>query len=302
MERKRIFSSRLFFDSVSKYFLLFLTILSGLLLIIIFLGLFIKALPIFKTKSIFDLLFSSVWQPFKKNFGFFPFIVSTFYVTGLSIIFAVPLCLLCAIFLSEYVNKKIQSTLCSLIDLLAGIPSVVYGIWGVLVIVPFIKDYLAPFFNRSAPGYSILAGSIVLSIMIFPIIIQISIEVLKAVPNELREASLALGATKWQTIKFVVLKKALPGFIAAIILGLARAFGETMAVLMVVGNVVGIPKSIFDPGYPLPALIANNYGEILSIPLYDSALLLAGLILLLIVLFFNLLAKVVLFKIGKDFQ
>ena len=113
--------------------------------------------------------------------------------------------------------------------------------------------------------------------MIFPIIIHISVEVFNSVPYELREASLALGATKWQTVKHIVMRKAMPGLIAAIVLGLSRAFGETMAVLMVAGNVAKVPSSVLDPAYPLPALIANNYGEMLSVPLYDSALLLASL-------------------------
>ena len=124
--------------------------------------------------------------------------------------------------------------------------------------------------------------------MIFPVIIHVSLEIFRAVPSEVREASLALGATRWQTVKHVVLRKALPGVVAAVVLGFSRAFGETMAVLMVVGNVPKIPDSVLDPAYPLPALIANNYGEMLSIPLYDSALMLAALILLLVVLVFNI--------------
>jgi phosphate transport system permease protein len=128
------------------------------------------------------------------------------------------------------------------------------------------------------------------------------VEVLGSVPYEIREASLSLGATKWQTIKHVVIRKAMPGIIAAIVLGLSRAFGETMAVLMVAGNVAKAPSSVFDPAYPLPALIANNYGEMLSVPLYDSALLLACLVLLLVVLFFNVIARVVLIRVEKSIQ
>ncbi len=175
------------------------------------------------------------------------------------------------------------------IDILAGIPSVVYGLWGILVIVPFISRYLGPLFGVTTVGYSILAAALVLSIMIVPFILNILIEIFRAIPVELKEASLALGATEWQSIKQVMVKKALPGIIAAFGFGLARAFGETMAVLMVVGNVVELPKSVFDPGYTLPALIANNYGEMLSIPKYDSALMFAALILLVVSLFFNLI-------------
>lgn len=129
-----------------------------------------------------------------------------------------------------------------------------------------------------------------------------SSEVFRSVPYELREASLSLGATKWQTVKYVVLRKAMPGVIAAVVLGLSRAFGETMAVLMVAGNVAKVPSSVLDPAYPLPALIANNYGEMLSVPLYDSALLLASLILLAVVLFFNVIARVVLIRVERSIQ
>jgi phosphate transport system permease protein len=151
----------------------------------------------------------------------------------------------------------------------------------------------------SCSGYSVLAGGFVLSIMVFPILISITYEVLSTVPMEMREASLALGANKWETIKKVVLRKAYPGVIAAIILGFSRAFGETMAVLMVVGNVAKVPSSIFDPAYPIPALIANNYGEMMSVPIYDSALMFAALILFVMVVLFNIASKYVLIKIKR---
>jgi phosphate transport system permease protein len=175
------------------------------------------------------------------------------------------------------------------IDILAGIPSVVYGLWGILVIVPFIGNYLGPLVGAKTMGYSILAGAFVLSIMIIPFILNIMIEIFRSIPDELKESSLSLGATQWQTVKTVMMRKALPGLIAALGFGLARAFGETMAVMMVIGNVVMVPHSIYDPGYTLPALIANNYGEMLSIPKYDSALMFAALILLAVSLFFSLL-------------
>jgi phosphate transport system permease protein len=185
------------------------------------------------------------------------------------------------------------------IDILAGIPSVVYGLWGILVIVPFISRYLGPWMGVKTMGYNILAASFVLSIMIIPFILNILIEIFRAIPGELKEAALSLGATPWQTIKHVLLRKALPGIIAAFGFGLARAFGETMAVLMVVGNVVKLPKSVFDPGYTLPALIANNYGEMLSIPKYDSALMFAALLLLIVSLFFNLVMHFFIVRYNK---
>jgi phosphate transport system permease protein len=151
-------------------------------------------------------------------------------------------------------------------------------------------------------GYSVLAAGIVLAIMIFPLIINVTVEVFASVPREIRDASLALGATKWQTIKYAVVRRAFPGIVAAVLLGLSRAFGETMAVLMVAGNVARVPHSVLDPSYPLAALIANNYGEMLSVPLYDSALLLASLILLVVVLLFNVGARLVLVRVTRSMR
>lgn len=295
-------SKRLLKDKLAGRFMLLLTIFAGLIVFIIAIGLYQRSRPILAIKSLSELLFSTSWHPLKKEFGFLPFIMGSLWVTGVAVVIAIPLCLLTAIFLSEYAPKFVREWAKPLIDLLAGIPSVVYGVWGVLVIVPLIKDHIAPFFGTFSTGYSVLAGGIVLAIMVFPIIIHVSLEVFRSVPFELREASLSLGATRWQTVKYVVIRKAMPGIIAAIVLGLSRAFGETMAVLMVAGNVAKVPSSILDPAYPLPALIANNYGEMLSVPLYDSALLLACLVLLLVVLFFNVIARIVLIKVERSIQ
>ena len=295
-------SKRLLKDKLASKFMLFLTVFSGLIVFLMAFGLYRRAMPILAIKPLTELLFSTSWHPLRGEFGFFPFIMGTLWVTGVAVAIAIPLCLLTAIYLSEYAHRRIRELTKPLIDLLAGIPSVVYGVWGVLVIVPLIKDYIAPFFGTFSTGYSVLAGGIILAIMIFPIIIHVSVEVFRSVPYEVREASLALGATKWQTVKHVVIRKASPGVIAAIVLGLSRAFGETMAVLMVAGNVAKVPSSVLDPAYPLPALIANNYGEMLSVPLYDSALLLASLVLLLVVLFFNIISRVILIRVERSIQ
>jgi phosphate transport system permease protein len=185
------------------------------------------------------------------------------------------------------------------IDILAGIPSVVYGAWGIIVVVPFVKNIAVTFFNITSTGYSVLAGAIVLSVMVTPFILNILLEVFQSIPTELTEASLSLGATRWQTAKCVLVRKAFPGIVSATGLGLSRAFGETIAVLMVAGNVPVIPKGPFSPGYPLPALIANNYGEMLSIPLYDSALMFASLILFIVVLVFNLFSRLTIIRFEK---
>jgi phosphate transport system permease protein len=232
------------------------------------------------------------------------------WVTGLALVIATPLCILTAIYLAEYASPRIRGILKPLIDLLAGVPSVVYGAWALLVIVPFIANTLGPYaqehwqripvlYSEYTTGFSVLAGAVVLAIMVSPSIISVAEEVLKAVPADYRDVSYAIGATRLETITRVVLRKALPGLVAAVVLGISRALGETMAVLMVAGNVAQAPKSIFDPAYPLPALIANNYGEMMSIPMYNSALLCSALVLLLMVLFFNILAQAVLARAAQ---
>jgi phosphate transport system permease protein len=264
-----------------------------LLPMVIAVGLAVKSSNLLSTGSLGEILFSSEWQPLSGKFGFKPFIVSSFYVTLISLVIAIPVCMLSAIYLTHYASKKTLNLMHTVIDILAGIPSVIFGVWGILIIVPFIGNYLAPFFGINSSGYSILTAGIVLAVMIIPFVLNMLIEILKNIPTDLKESSLSIGATNWQTIKYVVLKKALPGITAVFSLGISRAFGETIAVLMVVGNVVKVPKSLFDPGYPLPALIANNYGEMLSIPIYDSALMFAALLLLVIVIVFNSISRAV---------
>jgi len=239
------------------------------------------------------------------------FIAGTLWVTVIAIIIAVPLSILTAIYLSEYAPRRVREFAKPIVDLLAGISPVVYGVWGIIAIVPLVRDYLMPFFSEKLPffpfvsdnytGFAALTGGIVLAVMVFPIIISVAEEVLRTVSFEIREASLALGATKWQTIKYTVLRKAKPGIIAAIILGLSRAFGETMAVLMVAGcSLHAFTKSIFDTAYPLPALIANTYGEMMSIPLYDAAVLLAAFILLIVTCLFNMVGWGILLRIERS--
>jgi len=259
-------------------------------------GLIIKSHTIIEKHSLWQLLTTSEWQPLQGKFGFLPFIISSLWVTVIAVLLSGPVCLLTAIFLTQYARSTILKIMHPIIDILAGIPSVIFGVWGILIIVPFIAR-IAPFFGTEGSGYTIIAGAVVLSVMIIPFILNILIEVFRSIPEELTEASLSLGATRWETIKYVLLRKAFPGIISAIGLGVSRAFGETIAVLMVVGNVIAIPRSIFDPGYPLPALIANNYGEMLSIPMYDSALMLSALILFVVVLIFNLLSRIAIARI-----
>lgn len=273
----------------------------ALLIICMIAVLLFRTSPILKTHSVWELITGLNWLPMQGKFGYFPFITGTLWVTTLAMIFALPPGLLTAIYLSEYAHPTLRRLMKPLLDILAGIPSVVYGVWGMLVVVPMIRFTLAPvaqkwldfipiFKVNNMTGFSILAGGIVLAIMVSPIVISVFFEVMEAVPNGLREASLALGSTRLQMIQSVVLRKSAPGILAGCILGFSRAFGETMAVLMVVGNVPRVPSSLFDPAYPLTALIANNYGEMLSIPLYDAGLMGAAFVLLIIILIFNIIA------------
>ena len=291
-------------DRLARRFFLLITILPALLLVVMLVALAKRAAPILQDSSLVELLTGRVWHPSQGLFGFWPFISGTAWVTLAAMLLATPVCLLCALYLSEYARPRTTRAVKPLLDLLAGIPSVVYGVWGVLAIVPLVQrlspalrnrlGFLPLFVSNNPTGFSVLAGAIVLAVMVTPFIIAVTFEVLRAVPQELREASLALGATHWQTAKHAVLPQALPGIIAGCVLGLSRALGETMAVLMVVGNVAQAPASIFDPAYPLPALIANNYGEMMSIPRYEAALMGAALVLLVVVLGFNLLSAMAL--------
>lgn len=276
-----------------------LTILSLLLVIGMGIGLYLKAAPVLEDNSLGKLLFSSNWKPLKGEFGFLPFIMGTLWVTGIAIVLALPISLLSAVYLTEYAKPAVKKYVFPALDILAALPSVVYGVWGTLIIVPFISEKWAPFFVEYSTGYSAVAGGIVLGVMILPLLVSLFIEIFSAVPNELRESSMGLGATKWQTTSRVVIKKTIPGIIAAVVLAISRAFGETIAVLMVCGNMPQVPQSIFDSCYPIPALIANNYGEMLSLPLYEAALMFAALILFVVVLFFNLVSRMILYRIEK---
>jgi phosphate transport system permease protein len=301
MAFRNITKYRVFKDNATRNFMLVLTIFSLFIALIIGIGLYYKSNSLLSEHSIWSLLTSSNWKPFKGEFGFLPYIMGTLWVTGIAILIALPLCLLTGIFLSEYAHPYVKRLAFPVIDILSGIPPVVYGVWGILVVVPFISDKLAPHFVEFSTGYSVLAGGLVLAIMIVPLIISILVEIFATIPKEMREASLSLGATQWQTIKFVLLRRSLPGIIAAVVLAISRAFGETIAVLMVCGNIAQIPNSIFDPGYPLPALIANNYGEMMSLPLYDSALMFAAFILFVIIFLFNAISRLILNRIERNF-
>lgn len=288
---------RIIKDKTASVTMTVLTVFSILFVAVMFVGLYMKSLPLLEGQSLWKLLSASEWRPMKGQFGFFPFIMGTLWVTFVAIVLALPVSLLTAVFLTEYAKPVVKKFVFPALDILAGLPSVIYGVWGVLVVVPWISQRVAPHFVEFSTGYTVLAGGIVLGVMIIPLLVSLFIEIFSGVSRELREASLALGATRWQTTKRVVLRQTLPGLLASTVLAISRAMGETIAVLMVCGCVIGIPTGIIDACYPIPALIANNYGEMLSMPLYESALMFAALILFVVVLVFNLASRVVLYRL-----
>lgn len=306
LQRRRIL------DTVAQRLMQALQWLIMLLLVTVAVTLLVRSLPIIQKVGVLELLRSQSWHPMAGEFGLAPFIAGSVAVTTVAMTMAVIPAILCGVYMAEYTSTRARSWLKPLIDLLVGIPSVVYGLWGILFIIPLIRGQIGPaadstlgqvfpFFRQTNPsGYGVLAAGFVLALMSFPLIVAVTEEVLRSVPQQMRETLLALGATRWETTKCVVRHAALPGVLAAVVLGFSRAFGETLAVMMVVGNVPRAPTSIFDGAYPLPALIANNYSEMMSVPLYDSALMTAALILLVVVLFFNVLARLVINRLAKQ--
>ncbi len=290
------------FNKVNQSWMIFWLIFIIILPFLIVIGLIIKSELLFRDNNLFEMLFLSEWKPLSGKFGFLPFILSSVWVTLIALLIASPICILSSIHLTQYSDRRLLKLMHPVIDILSGIPSVIYGVWGVIVIVPFVSGFSEKLFGIQTSGFSILSGAIVLSIMIIPFILNILIDIFNSIPKELSESSLSLGAGKWYTIKHVLVRKAFPGIISAIGLGLSRALGETIAVLMVVGNVAKIPTGVFQPGYPLPALIANNYGEMMSIPRYDSALMFSALILFVIILIFNLLSRIMIIRYEKQFK
>jgi len=263
--------------------LLALSSVGSLALITIFI--FLEGFPLILSVGLKDFILSSYWAPTKGHFGILAMIISSVLVTLGAMVLGVPLGLSCAIVLAEFSPKRLKMVLKPTLELLAGIPSVVYGFLGVIWLVPLIRNYLG------GPGLSLLAGSIILGIMILPTVISISIDALTAVPDLYRDGSLALGATRWQTVRRVVLPAASSGIITAIILGMGRAIGETMAVIMVAGNALQIPTSILDPVRTLTSNIALELGY--AAGRHREALFATGIVLFIIIMILNLSATLI---------
>jgi len=286
---------RIIKDKTANGIMFLITIISLVFVVVMGVGLYLKSAPILTQHSLWELVSSSSWQPFKNDFGFLPFVMGTIWVTFIAILIALPLSLMTAIFLTEYAKKQVKKFVFPALDILASLPSVIYGVWGTIVIVPLISDYIAPKFSTEfSTGYTVLAAGLVLSLMLVPILVSLFVELFSTVSDDLRHAAYSLGATRWQTAKNVVIKKSLPGIFASVVLAISKALGETIAVLMVCGCLPEVPKSILGACYPLPALIANNYGEMLSLPLYESALMFAALLLFVVVIVFNLISRIIL--------
>lgn len=260
--------------------------ISALLLIALFI--ISEGLPFIFKYGLKEFLFSSEWQPHLGKFGIYPMIVASLWVTLGAMVVGAPLGVAGALFLSEYVPKSIMNIIKPTIELLAAIPSVVYGFIGVMVLAPLIRD------NFGGPGLSLLSASIILGIMILPTVISISIDSILAVPQSYREGSLALGATIWQTIHMVTIKASKSGIIASIILGMGRAIGETMAVIMVAGNSVNIPHSPLDSVRTLTANIALEMSY--ATGLHRQALFATGVILFIVIIILNSIASVAIRK------
>jgi phosphate transport system permease protein len=268
------------------------------LLLSFFITLFINSLPSIK-KYGFDFITSKVWDPVFEKFGAFPFIIGTLLTSFISLIISIPFSISVSLFVAEYYENTFFSRIFeTLVDLLAGIPSVIYGLWGFFYIVPIVSNIQIKL-SISPTGVSIFTASLVLSIMIIPYASSIAKEVIKLVPNDLKEAGYSFGATRYEVIKNVVLPYAKSGIFAGILLSLGRAIGETMAVTMVIGNSIQLPKNIFQPGNTIASIIANEFTEAVG-ELHLSSLIELGLILFLITLIINLFANLIIKRHGFE--
>src|SRR5258705_493538 len=277
-------------------------------LILVLLGvLFISALPALKRYGP-AFLWTSVWDPVNEVYGAAPMVFGTLASSFLALLLAVPLAVSVAIFLTEFSPRWLRQPVAFLVELLAAIPSVVYGVWGIFVLIPFLRTYVVPllksvlgwtpFFQGVFYGNSLLAGGIILAIMIVPYIAAVSREVLLAVPGSQREAALAMGATRWEAVRSAVLPYGRAGIIGAIILGLGRALGETMAVTMLIGNRHDIGVSVLAPAYTMAAAIANEFSEATT-GLYLSALFEVGLILFVVTVVVNAIARWLIWRVAR---
>jgi phosphate transport system permease protein len=282
--------SRYFIDKASKNLVFICAFASIIVFLAIIVFIFKEGLPAFQRVGLLDFLFGTVWRPSLGEYGILPMIVGSLYVTFGALLIAVPLGIGCAILLAEVAPFKVRTILRPAVELLVGIPSVVYGLVGLLLVVPLMRQI-------GGTGFSIAAASIVLAAMILPTIISISEDAIRAVPRGYKEGSLAIGATHWQTIWHVLLPAARSGIAAGIILGMGRAIGETMAMIMVIGNSVKMPVSPLDSARTLTGNIAVE--ATYASPEHMSALFATAVVLLFLIMFLNSIALVALKRGGR---
>src|SRR5687768_7482249 len=299
-------------DRIYKWAITFFALCIPALLVLIAVEITLAAWPALSRFG-FGFLTSSEWNPVSGIYGAAPAIFGTLVTSAIALVVATPLALGVAIFLSEFAPAWLRQPVAFLVDLLAAIPSVVYGLWGIFVMVPLLREYVmpfladalhlgaTPFFSGPAYGPSILAGGLILAVMVLPYISAVSREVLLAVPRSQREAAMALGATRWETIWGAVLPYARSGIAGGVILGLGRALGETMAVTMVIGNRNDISASLFAPGYTMASQIANQFTEATD-DLQLSALMAVGFVLFVITIIVNAIARWLVWSVGRGGQ
>jgi phosphate ABC transporter permease protein PstC len=271
-----------------------------LLIAFFFVRLFVEAKPAFDEFGYFGFTFGNDWNVARNIYGALPLLTGTVITSAIALVIGVPVAVAVAVYVTELCPQRLRQPLASLVELLAAVPSVVYGLWGVYVLIPkmrpvetWLSDTFSflPLVGGPVAGPNLFIGGLILSIMIVPIVSSISREVILTVPPDHKEASLALGATRWEMIKMAVLPYARSGIAGASMLGLGRAIGETIAVTLVIGNSPNMPKDIFAQGYSLAAVIANEFNEAASDPLHRAALIAAGLVLFVLTLFVNGIAR-----------
>jgi phosphate transport system permease protein len=265
-----------------------------------------ESTTVFDQQGVFSYVFSNDWNPAQKHFGAFPLVFGSIVTSAVALVIGVPIAVSVAIFIVELCPRRLRTPMTILVELLAAVPSVVYGLWGVFFLIPTLRPAMQwasdtfsflPWVGGSVAGPGYFIAGLILAIMILPIVSAISREVIATVPSDHKEAALALGATRWEMIRTAVLPYSRAGITGASMLGLGRALGETIAVVLVIGNAPTIGKQIFDQGYSLAAVIANEFGEAASTPVYSSALFAAGLLLFVVTLIINALARQVV-KLG----
>jgi phosphate transport system permease protein len=297
-------------DRVYSWSIVGFASLVPLLLMLIFVAVGAAAWPALRTFG-FSFLTSSDWDPVAQHFGAAPAIFGTIVSSILALLIATPLAIGVAVFLSEFAPGWLRQPVAFTVDLLAAVPSVVYGFWGIYILVPILRQDVMPFlrdtlhlgvlplFSGPAYGPSMLAAGVILAIMCLPYISAVTREVLAAVPRSQREAALALGATRWEVIRDAIIPYARSGIIGGIMLGLGRALGETMAVTMVIGNRHEIAASLFAPGYTMASLIANEFNEATG-DLHKSSLMAVGFVLLLVTFVINALARWLVWQTARE--